>query len=91
MLSGSITSHVSLGGFLFTQKMGFSQYIYWVFTIGISLRGPIRETKLDGKLNLLLLINLEIELIIIRIKGEEVIMNFNILLLGNNKVVLGMP
>ena len=23
MLSGSITSHVSLGGFLFTQKMGF--------------------------------------------------------------------
>ncbi|OCK88670.1 uncharacterized protein K441DRAFT_668789, partial [Cenococcum geophilum 1.58] len=25
MLSGSTTSHVSLGGFLFTQKMGFSQ------------------------------------------------------------------
>jgi len=30
-------------------------------------------------------------LIIIKIKGKEVIMNFNILLLGNNKVVLGMP
>jgi len=37
------------------------------------------------------IINLEIGLIIIRIKGKEVIMNFNILLLGNNKAVLGMP
>ena len=27
----------------------------------------------------------------IRIKGKEIIMNFNILLLGNNKAVLGMP
>jgi len=36
--------------------MGFSQCIYWVFTIGISLRRPIKGTKLDGKLNLLLLL-----------------------------------
>jgi len=34
---------------------------------------------------------MEIELIIIRIKGKEITMNFNILLLGNNKAVLGMP
>jgi len=27
----------------------------------------------------------------IRIKGKEIIMNFNILPLGNNKAVLGMP
>jgi len=37
------------------------------------------------------IINLEIGLVIIRIKGKEVIINFNILLLGNNKVVLGIP
>jgi len=37
------------------------------------------------------IINLEIGLVIIRIKGKEIIMNFNILLLGNDKVVLGMP
>jgi len=37
------------------------------------------------------IINLEIGLIIIRIKGKEIVMNFDILLLGNNKVVLGMP
>jgi len=36
------------------------------------------------------IINLEIGLVIIRIKGKEIIMNFNILLLGNNKAVLGM-
>ena len=36
------------------------------------------------------IINLEIGLVIIRIKGKEVIINFNILLLGNNKAVLGM-
>jgi len=35
-------------------------------------------------------INIEIELIIIRIKGKEITMSFNILLLGNNKVVLGI-
>jgi len=34
---------------------------------------------------------MEIELIIIRIKKKEIMMSFNILLLGNNKVVLGMP
>ena len=33
---------------------------------------------------------MEIELIIIKIKGKEIIMSFNILLLGNNKVVLRM-
>jgi len=37
------------------------------------------------------IINLEIGPIIIRIKGREITMNFNILLLGNNKAVLGMP
>jgi len=36
------------------------------------------------------IINLKIGLVIIRIKGKEVIMNFNILLLRNDKVVLGM-
>jgi len=36
-------------------------------------------------------INMEIELTIIEIKGKEIIMSFNILLLGNNKAVLGMP
>jgi len=30
-------------------------------------------------------------LVTIKIKGKEIIMNFNILPLGNNKVVLGMP
>jgi len=37
------------------------------------------------------IINLEIGLVIIRIEGKEITMNFNILLLGNNKAVLGMP
>jgi len=37
------------------------------------------------------IINLEIGLVIIRIKRKEVTMNFDILLLGNNKAVLGMP
>jgi len=37
------------------------------------------------------IINLEIRLVIIRIEGKEIIMNFNILLLGNDKAVLGMP
>ena len=37
------------------------------------------------------IINLEIGLIIIRIKRKKVIINFNILLLGNNKAVLGIP
>jgi len=36
-------------------------------------------------------INMETELIIIRIKGKEIIISFNILLLGHNKAVLGMP
>ena len=35
-------------------------------------------------------INIEIELIIIKIKGKEITMSFNILLLGNNKAVLRM-
>jgi len=33
---------------------------------------------------------MEIGLVIIRIKGKIIIMNFNILLLGNNKIVLEM-
>jgi len=36
------------------------------------------------------IINMEIGLVIIKIKGRAIIMNFNILLLGNNKAVLGM-
>jgi len=36
-------------------------------------------------------INIETELIIIRIKGKEIIISFNILLLGNDKAVLEMP
>jgi len=36
-------------------------------------------------------INIEIELIIIKIKGKEIIISFNILLLEHNKVVLGIP
>jgi len=34
---------------------------------------------------------MEIGLVIIRIKGKEVTISFNILLLGNNKAVLEMP
>jgi len=37
------------------------------------------------------IINLKIRLVIIKIKGKEVIINFNILLLGNDKIVLEMP
>jgi len=37
------------------------------------------------------IINLETELVIIRIEGKEIMINFNILLLGNDKAVLGMP
>jgi len=36
------------------------------------------------------IINLETWPVIIKIEGKEIIMNFDILLLGNNKVVLGM-
>jgi len=35
-------------------------------------------------------INMEMELIIIRIKGKEITISFNILLLGNNEAVLKM-
>jgi len=37
------------------------------------------------------IINLETGLVIIRIKGKEIAINFNILPLGNDKAVLGMP
>jgi len=37
------------------------------------------------------IINLKIGLVIIRIKGKEITINFDILLLGNDKVVLEMP
>jgi len=36
-------------------------------------------------------INIEIEIIKIKIEGKEIIMSFDILLLGNNEVVLGIP
>jgi len=35
-------------------------------------------------------INIEIELIIIRIEGKEIMISFNILPLGNKEAVLGM-
>jgi len=37
------------------------------------------------------IINIEIGLVTIKIKGKTIIMNFNILPLGNDKAVLGMP
>jgi len=37
------------------------------------------------------IINLKIGPVIIKIEGKEIIMNFDILLLGNDKTVLGMP
>jgi len=37
------------------------------------------------------IINLETGLVIIRIEGKEIMINFDILLLGNNEVVLRMP
>jgi len=37
------------------------------------------------------IINLETRLVIIRIKRKEIMINFNILPLRNNKAVLGMP
>jgi len=37
------------------------------------------------------IINLEIGLVTVRIKGKEIIINFDILLLGNDEAVLGMP
>jgi len=37
------------------------------------------------------IINLKIGPVIIKIEGKEIIINFNILLLGNNKAVLRMP
>jgi len=36
------------------------------------------------------IINLETGLVIIKIKGKEIMINFDILPLGNDKVVLGM-
>jgi len=37
------------------------------------------------------IINLEIGPVITNIKGKEIIINFNILLLRNDEAVLGMP
>ena len=37
------------------------------------------------------IIHIKIELVELRIKGRTVIINFNILLLGKDKAVLGMP
>ena len=37
------------------------------------------------------IINLEIGLVMIRIEGKEITINFDILPLGNDKAVLGMP
>jgi len=37
------------------------------------------------------IINLEIGLVITKIEGREIMMNFDILLLGNDEAVLGMP
>jgi len=54
----------------------------YLYLLNMILRDPINY---GGGI-----INLEIGLVIIRIEGKEIIINFNILLLGNNKVVLGM-
>jgi len=37
------------------------------------------------------IINLETGLVMIKIKGKEITINFDILLLGNDEAVLGMP
>jgi len=37
------------------------------------------------------IINLKIGLVIIRIEGKKIMINFDILLLGNDEAVLGMP
>jgi len=37
------------------------------------------------------IINIEIRPVIIQIKGKTIMMNFNILLLGNKKVILKIP
>jgi len=37
------------------------------------------------------IINLEMGLVMIKIERKEIMMNFDILPLGNNEVVLGMP
>jgi len=37
------------------------------------------------------IINLETGLVMTRIKGKEIIINFDILLLGNDEAVLGIP
>jgi len=37
------------------------------------------------------IINLETRPVITKIEGKEITMNFDILLLGNNEAVLGMP
>jgi len=37
------------------------------------------------------IINLETGLVIVRIEGKEIIINFDILLLGNDEAVLGIP
>jgi len=37
------------------------------------------------------IINLKIGLVIIKTKGKEIMINFNILLLGNDEAVLGIP
>jgi len=37
------------------------------------------------------IINLEIGPVTIKIEGKEIMINFDILLLGNDKAVLGMP
>jgi len=54
-----------------------------LYLLNIILRDPINYR--GG------IINLEIRLVIIRIKGKEITINFDILLLGNNEAVLGMP
>jgi len=66
------------------KKLGI---IYWqkehLYLLNINLKDLINYR--GG------IINLEIGLVIIRIEEREITMNFNILLLGNDKAVLGMP
>jgi len=64
------------------------EYLYLLVIILknlINYRGWVINIEIE-----LIIINIEIELIIIKIKGKEIIISFNILLLGYNKAILGM-
>jgi len=51
----------------------------------------IRDTLYGKAESIPISYNIKMELVIVSIKGKIIIINFNILLLENNKAVLGMP